>query len=224
MSKLLWVDACRPTGRSSSPSELNRQLARAVGLYTSIICVPHDVEWQPSPAFLLTLGEFLEVETAVVFSGYDTPDCWEMEQGQEIVEGVVVLDHDELFFQKQVPLIDVVHRTERQRVLRIQVSLGYCPWAQRLTASLNKLVPKRVAANYLAWDVSVVSGPWSICHYDKLETLAEGRFRISVSGDGCPSDVAEYLRLFESTSEAKELVAWLGGTTSQSWEWLLSLS
>lgn len=159
--------------------------------YSNVYAMVDNSEWQPDWVQLRQLLGFLDVNEIRFFTAYAGPLLWD-------VEGPATLSK-----ASNITLEDAIASVSEKAVT---VSLGckFRGWARKLATELET-VDQELSDGFVAWDLSLYLGPYSIPDRYEERTARLARFTISLGGDGSPTDNSEYLNVVRHTNAWKEL-------------------
>jgi hypothetical protein len=177
--------------------------------YTAVEFVPDDLLWQPDSDLLHRIIHYFGTTTVSVI----------------FYEGV--LDNDEEHRAKKLLRLDdqspvkALVEFEKRKDLTTSFILECPQWGDRIESS-HRLISSDVSDGYVAWDVGLTIGPcvvWDpLCENKLFETM----FALSISGNGMPTDLDEYLKQLRKTPEIEGLERFLRVIKPPAWQALIS--
>ncbi len=181
-------------------------------MYTMVHFIPGDSQWLPDEGSLRDLLGYFGAETVSV-SAYDEPARWDAEDPMNLTWRHERISREEaLEFLRDDPPMTAM------------LVLKDLKWNDPLIAWLDANIPADIADGYLAWDVGLWIGPMTISDPLGEKFAAEAQFAITISGDGMPSDLGEYLELMTKAPEIIQLNQKLAKLTGSPWRNLIVAS
>ena len=191
-----------------------------MGLYTIIHIYPSKrPRFTPDDDFVRVLFEFLGADKAEVVNG-EPPEPWWRRFYRPLMEVM----GECVFLERDVAIDRVLELSRRKDAESVGVSLPHEGWSKELSDYLRAHVSEELSDGYIAWGATLTFRSWEAHDYDTGRLLTKGRFAISTGGDGCPTNLEEYLTVFNKAPGVVDLLAFLESSTGLRWGTLIELS
>jgi hypothetical protein len=181
----------------------------------------------PGEDVLCALGEFLGVSGPVSVEGYPHNNYWDADHGEAPLsdDGIVSVVDDEPAFELSGDSIrEILAAHSSHRPVFALISFEDSAWLSRLCSEVQEQVTSGLSDGYAPFDLNWELGPWSCPDPWEESTIATGLFRITIGGDGCPTDPDEFMKSVARLPSAQALNQWLHNSCGLNWEWLADVT
>ena len=101
------------------------------------------------------------------------------------------------------------------------------PFGDFMSSLLDEVkssIPEPLSGGLTPWDTSICNGHWAIFSYEDGTLVDSGSFSFTMSGNGCPTDMDEYLTRFLNVPGIQQFRTKLENLSHQSWTTLINLT
>ena len=191
-----------------------------MGLFTTIFIYPTErPRYTPDDDLVHSLFRYLGADKAEEVDG-EPPEPWWRRFYRPMMEVI----GESVFFERDVAIERVLELSRRRDAESVGMSLPHTGWSKELSDYLRAHVSEELSDGYIAWDTQLTFRSWEARDHDTDRLMAKGRFAITRSGDGCPTDLEEYLSVFNGAPGVIDLGDFLQSSTGLKWGTLIELS
>lgn len=196
--------------------------------YTSIYFTPADRAWLAPPSFIRSVAELLQVACFDHFTIYREISGHRFLSLLRTWLRSQTLDDDERFEEtmkmENLPLDHGLSLLRADSSHWTHMMFPYGEFMKGLAAELTASVPETLSRGFLPWDASFYSGHWEIHSCDTAERMDGGSCALTLSGNGCPTNLSFYVDSFLAVEGVRKLHQQLELLSGQPWRAIVNLT
>ena len=187
-----------------------------MSLYTSIYFTPVDRKWIAPAEVILKIASFLGAATFDFFTVHHEvstdPTTHEEER------------YEETLTRHGIPILDALPLQQAGDGYWTHMMFPFGDFMSSLLEEVKSSIPEPLSGGLTPWNTSVCNGHWAIFSYDEGTAEDSGAFCFTMSGNGCPTDMDEYLKRFLNVPGIQQFRTRLENLSQQSWTTLINLT
>jgi hypothetical protein len=187
-----------------------------MGLYTSIYFTPVDRTWTAPPEVILRIASLLGVtmfDDIVIY--------------REASTDPTLLDHErfeETMRKQKFPINGGISQLPHEGHHWSFLMFPSSEFIHQLLEELKSAIPDSLSGGLVPWCTSIYWGHWATYSYDEGTQNDGGNCCFTLSGDGCPTSMEEYLDRFLSLPAVRQLKQRLEELSHQKWTAIINLT